>query len=388
MEEEVFLDAKEEVTPRRSNRKRRSTAGSCTTPGTGKRPKMPTRHSPKSGAVGGGAAAGTAAGKPEKPTTAPGPDVTGTGDEFWTKMGGMLGALEARMKHETDQVKEQLGVAVNTIGDLGSRVDKAERRLDGIMDEVNMIMDKRLAALPAGAGGTDREEPGPSDTYAAAVLTGQARNAGMGGEAVAKALNLNPAMRKEESYWKCRQALRLRPIGQGNLTEAVKRFLVDDLGLDSCFVESVGHFDAQRVPSGPAAKFRGEAVVHFRSVEVRDAIKSAARNLAGKGSTYGIRLELPNHLKSAMRALQSVSFDLKSKYPQARRNVLFEDESMDLVLDFCLEEGGPWKRMSSNQAIQRKKRSPPSTRDKLTLNNSELDRMLDGSGEHDDSDTE
>ena len=49
------------------------------------------------------------------------------------------------MKQESDQVKEQLGVAVDTLGDLGHRIDRAEKRLDGLTDDVNLILDKRLA---------------------------------------------------------------------------------------------------------------------------------------------------------------------------------------------------------------------------------------------------
>ena len=67
-------------------------------------------------------------------------------------MGNMLGGLEARMKLETDGVKEQLGVAVDTIGDLGTRVEKAERRLEGLADEVNTLVDKRLGARAAVSG--------------------------------------------------------------------------------------------------------------------------------------------------------------------------------------------------------------------------------------------
>ena len=48
--------------------------------------------------------------------------------------------------------------------------------------------------------------------------------------------------------------------------------------------------------------------------------------------------------------LQSASFAIKQKHPAAKRNVLFEDESLDLVLDFCLREGETWRRMTVEQA--------------------------------------
>ena len=103
MEEEVFLDAEEEITPRRSNRKRRSTAGNGSATCTKKsRPAktMPTERSPKK----------------EAPQPAP---PGGENDEFWKKMGGMFGGLESRLTKETAAVREELGKA---IGDLGARV--------------------------------------------------------------------------------------------------------------------------------------------------------------------------------------------------------------------------------------------------------------------------
>ena len=61
-----------------------------------------------------------------------------------------------------------------------------------------------------------------------------------------------------------------------------------------------------------------------------------------------------------MKALQSVSYDIKQKFPTSKRNVLFDDESMELVLDFCVREGESWRRMSAKQAKERKKKASPS----------------------------
>ena len=119
-DDEVFLDAEEEeVTQRRSGRKRRSTAGSSLEPAAAKKPKMPTRHSPRGNA-----------GSPKPVATASQQFKAPAGsdqDAFWVKMGGMLGGLEARMKQETDEMKEQLGVAVDTLGDLGGRWRRLKR---------------------------------------------------------------------------------------------------------------------------------------------------------------------------------------------------------------------------------------------------------------------
>ena len=100
MEEEVFVDAEEEVTPRRTGRKRRSTAGSVSAVGKRSRQtgRMPLERSPK-----------VASPKPPAPQGA-------DQDAFWGKMGGMLGGLESRLKHETEEVKSQLGRAISDLG--------------------------------------------------------------------------------------------------------------------------------------------------------------------------------------------------------------------------------------------------------------------------------
>ena len=103
-------------------------------------------------------------------------------------------------------------------------------------------------------------------------------------------------------------------------------------------------------------------MVTYQSVDVRDAVKRAARNLAGKAMEYGIRLEIPNPMKSDMAALQSISYEIRQKFKDSRRNVLFNDETMELVLDFSVAEGRPWRCMTAAQAKERKKknkRGPP-----------------------------
>ena len=121
-------------------------------------------------------------------------------------------------------------------------------------------------------------------------------------------------------------------------------------------------------------------------MDVRDAVKRAARNLAGKGAEYGVRLEIPNHMKTAMGALQSASFELKQKFPGARRNVLFDDDSMELVLDFSVSEGKPWKRMTTAQARERKKKRRPAAEGRTGLNKSEIDALLDKTLEEEEPD--
>ena len=241
-EEEVFVDAEEEITPRRSGRKRRSTAGtpvpSQSATKRSRSSRMPTARSPGSGqgASGSGSnprkGAGTVA---EATAMSNRPDTES--DDFWTKLGGLLGGMEARLKQGTNDVKDQLGQA---IGDLGSRVERSEKRLGEFAEEVDRLVDKRLATT-LGNKATHLTpasvvEPGPAPdpsghlnqsvkSYTAALLSG---GAGWKDEVTKK-----PVKSKEEDYWRCRRALRLRPINtNGDGTEAVRDFMTTHLGLD------------------------------------------------------------------------------------------------------------------------------------------------------------
>ena len=142
----------------------------------------------------------------------------------------------------------------------------------------------------------------------------------------------------------------------------------DHLKLGDDFLDCMGPIKIQRVPFGPAAKIINEVVVYYQSIEARDAVKSAARNLAGKPADYGVRLEFPNRLKTAMKSLQSISYEIKQKFPASRRNVLLDDEELDLVLDFCTGEGNSWRRMTSKQARERRKKRRPGARRRPDLN--------------------
>ena len=152
-------------------------------------------------------------------------------------------------------------------------------------------------------------------------------------------------------------------------------FFKDHLGLDDSFIDTAGELRFERVPFGPKSKQRNELLIRFPTVEARDIVRGAATNLAGKGREYGIRIEVPNHLKSDMKALQSTSYDLKQRHPEAKRNVLYDDEAMELVLDFSLGEAKPWRRLTAQQAKMRKK-GPGQAGTNFKVGSDELDEIL------------
>ena len=155
---------------------------------------------------------------------------------------------------------------------------------------------------------------------------------------------------------------------------AVTDFLRNSLLLDTGTLAGLSSFCVQRVPHGPGAKIKNEAIVTFESVEARDVVRGAARNLAWKGQEYRVRLEIPNQMKTAMKALQSVAYEIRRKYPTARTNVLMDDDNLDLILDFGTSEGQSWRRMTSLQARDRSKKG--SSGGRRNLEEGELDCLL------------
>ena len=91
----------------------------------------------------------------------------------------------------------------------------------------------------------------------------------------------------------------------------------------------------------------------FATPNVRDTVKSAAINLAGRDA-IGIRIEIPSHLKASFRHLDNLCFELKKRYPNLKRNVRYDDDKLELFADVCLDEGKPWKKMVPDSAREAK----------------------------------
>ena len=196
-------------------------------------------------------------------------------------------------------------------------------------------------------------------------------------------MTLDPSRRREENYWTCRRSLRIRPVGAGNDMSVLKAYLRDCLKISDQSIETLGldRTTVERVPFGPKSRHQKEMIVRFPTTEARDVVKASARNLASLGPDYGVRLEVPNHLKSAMQALSTVSFDIKQKHPGVRRNLLFDDSTQELVLDFCVAEGEAWRRVSSRQAKQARSRRKKGEAGGRDVGDCELNAILGHSGE-------
>ena len=87
-----------------------------------------------------------------------------------------------------------------------------------------------------------------------------------------------------------------------------------------------------------------EYIATFESKQVRDAVKAAASNLANHRDTAGMRLHVPDHLQRDFQALMNLSYDLKKRHPDLKRNIKFDEEDMGLFMDIRLDAEREWKR--------------------------------------------
>ena len=138
----------------------------------------------------------------------------------------------------------------------------------------------------------------------------------------------------DDRYWRARKSLRLWPIIGPDLQAAVTTYLVDTLQMERDIIDDVQHFKIRRVRSA-RGKHANEVIIKFPDVETRDAVRSAAPKLAGR-KDLGMRLEIPESLRPSLRALESVSYLMKKNNPALKRNVKFDDETLDLVMDLSL----------------------------------------------------
>ena len=168
---------------------------------------------------------------------------------------------------------------------------------------------------------------------------------------------------KEDRYWLARRSLRLWPVRGACLHTEVGSFFLQNLKLGPDFItkERLEALEVNRVEKRRPDKCPDEVLVVFPSKEMRDVVRGAASNLGKlpKGVKAGIRLEIPDFLQDSFKALEHVAYRIKANNPDAKRNILFDDSALDLVLD--VKPGGEmdWCRILPDRARAAKRRLPP-----------------------------
>ena len=135
-------------------------------------------------------------------------------------------------------------------------------------------------------------------------------------------------------------------------------FLKVELGLPVGLLERIGPVEITPIFSNPRSKSKihDEVSVLFNTVEVRDSVRRAARELGGDPNA-GVRLEVPTWLQSNLKALDALCYALKQKHPKLKRNIKFDDDALDLIMEFNTDPDDPskkWRRVTPQKAKEQK----------------------------------
>ena len=72
----------------------------------------------------------------------------------------------------------------------------------------------------------------------------------------------------------------------------------------------------------------------------------------------GLRLEIPEFLRTSHRVLEEHTIAIKNMYSKlgpVKRNVKFDDRNRDLMLDIKLPTGPTWHNVTISQALEAKR---------------------------------
>ena len=183
---------------------------------------------------------------------------------------------------------------------------------------------------------------------------------------------------KTSAYQAARRSLRVWPVSrEGDLRERTTEFLVNELLLDQQHAEGLSYtvkrIGNRRNRDKKENKIKDEVLITFATVGERDDVRSFARNLERKGR--GVSLEVPDHLWPSFRVLQEVGYELKQKNSQLKRNILFDDEAMDLKMDISTGQD-EWKTVLPAGARESLRKLRPKRSGRSRVSTEELDSML------------
>ena len=85
-------------------------------------------------------------------------------------------------------------------------------------------------------------------------------------------------------------------------------------------------------------------------------------------------------MQPSLKALESVSYNLKQKNKEVKRSIKFDDQVMDLVLDFNINPSAPgtqWKRVTAVQAKQMRSKLASTGGRAAEVTDTELTNMLE-----------
>ena len=387
-DELVFLSPEEGPTPekqgqsqgaspqlRRSSRKRKSVAGPDMSKGSGSKKKRNSTGNKK-----------TPPKEMPRVTRSPakeGPGTAGKSEQSQeqtqprqTSLERLLAGMEARLASKIDATNSKVEKALELVAeastaleDLELKIVDTEMNLERQLAETEDRLEKKMTTQvktmvmdQLAAAGFDQDlSAGDLSVRKSALLQGSAGASSYAGvtalsSALEKSDKPGPSAgrttredQREARFWKARRSLRLWPVPGGN-KEGLEDYLLNKLRLERSFIdEDLGLVELAR-PREPKNKNKDEIIVTFETKQVRDAVKAAAPNLANFRETAGMRLHIPDHLQRDFQTLMNLSYDLKKKHPNLKRNVKFDEEDGGLYMDLKKDETAEWKRVKPVQA--------------------------------------
>ena len=164
----------------------------------------------------------------------------------------------------------------------------------------------------------------------------------------------------EERYLKARRSFRVWPILVGQTDNAevcIRRFFILNMKVPAALAKDVEIESIKKaINNHPRSKIHDEYIVTFTEREGRDAVKAYANGLATCAGAAGLRLELPDSLKGSYRVLEEHGYAIKQLYgKETKRNVKFDDRTLDLMMDIKLPGSTTWHDITTEQARRAKK---------------------------------
>ena len=181
--------------------------------------------------------------------------------------------------------------------------------------------------------------------------------------------------RREAAYLRCRRTLKMWPVRGEDLEDSVKSFMRQKLGIEDRRIDNLGKLEVSSA-AGKLARDRAEVLVVFEEREDRDYVKATGVNLAADRQA-GMALHVPGHLLDDYYALSSVGYNIKSTHTGVKRSVKFDDNTMGLFLDICINN--QWKRIFPAEAKKALKSAPTQPiSGNRTLSTEDLANLIQG----------
>ena len=347
--------------PQGRTRKRRSTTNRQE-PYPLRKQKM-TAHSPK------GTRATPNPSVPTTPTGAP-PFPEGQLDGLLKHMQALIDNAE---KRQTSKIQDTIK---DLRQDLSGRMDGADSAIKKLQEELRDTK-KQVAEIKAKADG---------DVDDFAAVGRRPRPPLHGANAIPIEKRPDQTARpspREDMYWTSRRSLKLAPIPrtEETLRVAVANFMLSKLRIKKEEIV-VMKLECERLPDpktrpGSKAMIKDEVLVTYASVATRDYVRTHAKNLKEGAS---LRLDIPPHLRGDYAQLQDLGFRLKKSNETCKRNIKFNDQNMELVMDFCVDEE-TWRTVNVAEAKNFLSTKTKKRQNSVTSN--DLCNLIDESDEED-----